>query len=70
MRTTLDIDDRVLAAARVLSSSRGISLGAAISELAQRGLSPRLVDDGFPTFAVSPETPPMTPDMVREALDE
>ena len=70
MRTTLEIDDAVLAAARALSQSTGISLGAAVSELARRGLEPRLVDDDFPTFAVSPETAPMTPDLVREALDE
>lgn len=39
MRTTLDIDDTVLAAARSLARSRGTSLGAAVSELARRGLS-------------------------------
>ena len=39
MRTTLDIDDTVLAAARSLARSRSISLGAAVSELARRGLS-------------------------------
>lgn len=70
MRTTLDLDDAVLAAARALSRESGLSLGAAVSELALRGLAPRLVDDGFPTFAVSADTPPMTPAMVREALDE
>ena len=70
MRTTLEIDDAVLAAARALSQSTGISLGAAVSELARRGLEPRLVDGDFPTFAVARETAPMTPDLVREALDE
>jgi hypothetical protein len=38
MRTTLQIDDDVLAAARVLARQRSISLGAVISELARRGL--------------------------------
>lgn len=38
MRTTLDIDDTVLAAARALASSSRTSLGAAVSELARRGL--------------------------------
>ena len=70
MRTTLDIDDAVLAAARALSQSTGASLGAAVSELARRGLEPRLVEGDFPTFAVSGGTAPMTPDLVREALDE
>jgi hypothetical protein len=36
VRTTLDIDDAVLAAARTLSTEHGISLGAAVSELARR----------------------------------
>lgn len=37
MRTTLDIDDRVLAAARSRARSRGITVGQALSELALRG---------------------------------
>lgn len=53
-----------------MSQQTGMSLGASISELARRGMSPRLVDDGFPTFEVGPQTPAMTPEMVREALDE
>ncbi len=59
-----------LAAARALSESMGTSLGAAVSELARWGLEPRLVDDGFPTFAMTGATAPMTPDLIREALDE
>lgn len=70
MRTTLELDDAVLAAAKVLSAELGVSLGAAVSELARRGLSPRIVDNGFPVFDVAPDTPLMTPDLVREALDE
>ena len=38
MRTTLQLDDDVLAAARVLARQRRISLGAVISDLARRGL--------------------------------
>lgn len=70
MRTTLDLDDAVLAAARAMSTQQGTSLGAAVSELARRGLNPRVVDEGFPTFDVASDTAPMTPDLVREALDE
>jgi len=70
MRTTLDLADDVLAAARALSSESGVSLGAAVTELARRGLSLRVVDSGFPTFDVSSDTPAMTPDMVKAALDE
>lgn len=70
MRTTLDIDDRVLAVARTLSAETGLSLGAGVSELARRGLNYRVVDDDLPSFVVSPDTPPMTPGIVREALSE
>jgi hypothetical protein len=35
-----------------------------VSELARRGLQPRIVDNGFPTFDVAPDTPAITPDMV------
>jgi hypothetical protein len=38
MRTTLSLDDDVLASARVLARQRGESLGAVISELARKGL--------------------------------
>lgn len=38
MRTTLQLDDDVLAAARVLARQRRVSLGEVISELARRGL--------------------------------
>ena len=40
------------------------------SELAQRGLHSRQVDEAFPTFFVSAATPSVTHAMVREALDE
>lgn len=38
MRTTLQLDDDVLAAARVLARPRGTSLGILISELGRRAL--------------------------------
>lgn len=38
MRTTLQLDDDVLAAARVLARQKGTSLGAVISALARQAL--------------------------------
>ncbi|ORW74361.1 hypothetical protein AWC22_23535 [Mycobacterium riyadhense] len=38
MRTTLDMDDDVVAAARELAAGERRSVGAVISELARRGL--------------------------------
>lgn len=72
MRTTLDIDDDVVAAARELARDERRSLGSVISELARRGLTPARVevDGDLPVIRVPTGTPPITPDMVRRALDE
>lgn len=75
MRTTLDIDDDVVLAARELAASERRSLGAVISELARRGLTPARVEapgsaDGLPVIRVPAGTAVITPEMVRRALDE
>ncbi|MCV2488452.1 antitoxin [Geodermatophilus sp. YIM 151500] len=72
MRTTLDVDDDVLAAARELAVQHRRSIGAVISELARRGLTPARVEseDGLPVIRVPAGTPPITPAMVARALDE
>jgi hypothetical protein len=72
MRTTLTIDDDVVAAARELASSESRSLGAVISELARRGLTPARVQaaGGLPVIHVPAGTPLITAEMVRRALDE
>ncbi|HEV2975930.1 MAG TPA: hypothetical protein VGX69_13195 [Solirubrobacteraceae bacterium] len=72
MRTTLNIDEDVVAAARQLAAGEHRSLGSVISELARRGLTPARIeaDDGLPVIRVPAGTPPITPEMVRRALDE
>lgn len=72
MRTTLDLDEDVVTAARELAAIEGRSLGTVISELARRGLTPARIeaDDGLPVVRVPAGTPPITPEMVRRALDE
>jgi hypothetical protein len=72
VRTTLDIDEDVLVAARELAAPERRSLGSVISELARRGLTPARVaaEDGVPVIRVPPGTPPITPELVRRALDE
>lgn len=75
VRTTLDIDDRVLAAARSRARARGISIGRAVSELALIGYETEEaraaidVDAGFP---VLPDVPGhvITDRMVEQALAE
>jgi len=73
MRTTLRIDDDVFEAAKSVARSTDRTLGEVISELARRGLAPapqKETDKGFPVFSVSPGAKPITPEMVRRALDE
>jgi hypothetical protein len=74
MRTTLDLEPDVLAAARALARSEGTSLGRAVGILVRRGLEPSLPTgsspSGFPTFAVSSTARPITPEDVRAALDD
>lgn len=72
MRTTLELDDGLVAAARELAATNRRSLGSVISELAQRGLTPARVEvDGeLPVVRVPAGTPAITPGMVRRAADE
>jgi hypothetical protein len=72
MRTTLDIDDDVVIAARELAAIERRSLGSVISDLARRGLTPARIEsaEGLPVIRVPVGTPPITPEMVRRALDE
>jgi hypothetical protein len=73
MRTTLTIDDDIMAAARALARSQRRSLSAVISDLARKGLQPRpqaSQDRGFPVFNVPDDAQPMTSDHVQAALDD
>ena len=56
MRTTLQIDEDVLEAAKCLARAEGKTLGEVISRLARKGLAPdpqQSEDAGFPVFEVS-----------------
>ncbi len=73
MRTTLQIDDDILSAARSLAAQSGESIGKVISRLARRGLQPAPSDRyrrGFPVFEVAEEAPVFGPAEVQQALDE
>ena len=69
MRTTLNIDDEILEVARSLAGERNTSVGAALSDLARRGLQQRPAShetrNGFPLFGVSRDTTPLTLDRVK-----
>jgi hypothetical protein len=72
MRTTLDLDPDLIAAARELAAAERRSLGSVVSELARRGLTRAQVaaEGDVPVIRVPAGTPPITPEMVRRALDE
>lgn len=71
-RTTLELDDDVVAAARELAAGERRSLGSVISELARRGLTPAAAsaEGDLPVIRVPAGAAPITLEMVRRALDE
>lgn len=74
MRTTLNLDDDVVTAARALADSDQRSLGQVVSDLARRGLEPREArlgdEEGFPVFRVDAQAPVITSDMVEAGLED
>ena len=74
MRTTVTIDDDVLAVARALAEQSGSSLGHALSELARRGFKGTGVagdgGDGVPVFQVPADAAPITSEDVYRVLSE
>jgi hypothetical protein len=74
MRTTLDIDEDVLQAARELAANRGATIGKILSDLARQALAPRRaarVRNGVPVLARrSTASPKPTMDLVDRLRDE
>ena len=72
MRTTLDLDDDVLAAAKALAAHQGMTAGQVVSALVRKGLEAEKttarVRNGVPLF---PSTPGriVTPTMVEDVLE-
>lgn len=68
MRTTLTLDDDVLASARALAAQRGVSIGTIVSALIRRGLAatqPSATRNGIRLFPVQPDGRPITPELVN-----
>jgi hypothetical protein len=75
MRTTLDLDDDVLQAAKELAGMRGKTAGQMVSELLRKALQPpsasaRAVRNGVPLIHRRPGAPVMTRALVNELRDE
>jgi hypothetical protein len=74
MRTTLDIDDDVLQAAKELAANRRTSAGKVLSELARKALQPKrrtAERNGVPLLPRRPAgSPRPTMDLVNRLRDE
>ena len=82
MRTTLDIDDDILAAARDLAKAEGKTMGEIVSDLARRGLTAPLqvpsglsepsAPNGFDDWPTLPgrEGVLVTPEMIERIQEE
>jgi hypothetical protein len=75
MRTTLDIDDSILAAAKEIAGANNCSAGAVISDLARKGLSltsgqVSRMNSGFPVFSVPADAKPLTSATVKSILSD
>jgi len=75
MRTTLVIDDDVLAAAKGLAVRQHKSIGEVISSLARQGLLPRTtatpsIRNGVPLLPVRADAAPVTPELIAQLHDE
>ncbi len=75
MRTTLAIDDDVMAAAKHLAARQKLSMGEVISALARQGLQrasqgPASERNGVPLLPSRPGATPVTLDLVNQWRDE
>jgi hypothetical protein len=74
VRTTLTIDDDVLAAAKALADVQHKTTGEVISALARQALQPppqeRRYRNGVPLLEVKPNATPVTMELVNRLRDE
>ena len=74
MRTTLDVDDDVLQAAKEIAANRGTTAGRVLSDLARKALEPTEtveVRNGVPLMPRRPKgSPPLTMELVNRLRDE
>jgi hypothetical protein len=75
MRTTLEIDDEVMEAAKQIARLKNQGIGRALSDLAKRGLVPDAsptveIQDGIPVWTHRPGAIVITSEMVRNLADD
>jgi hypothetical protein len=73
MRTTLDIDDQVLALAKQFAREQNKTVGQVLSDLARKGLEPKDAPEyrnGIRVFRGKPGALPMTLEEINRIRDE
>jgi len=73
MRTTVDLEEDVLMAAKEIARQRGATIGKVLSELARKALTRKATSAtrrGVPLFPVQPGAGVVTPELVNQLRDE
>jgi hypothetical protein len=73
MRTTLNLDEDILVAAKAIARASGHALGQVVSDLARRGLAPHpqnATEAGLPVFEVSSNADPIGIENVQSAMED
>ena len=73
MRTTVDLEEDVLLAAKEIARQQGRTLGRVLSDLARQALTQRTSvasKHGLPQFPVQPDAGLVTLDLVNRLRDE
>jgi hypothetical protein len=73
MRTTLDLEEDVLLAAKELARQKGTSIGKIVSDLARQALmraSGTNIRNGLPLFPIQPNAGVVTIELVNQLRDE
>jgi hypothetical protein len=73
MRTTLDLEEDILLAAKEIAKQRGDTVGKVLSDLARQALTRRAPvsrKHGLPLFPVQPDAGVITLELVNRLRDE
>ena len=73
MRTTVDLEDAVLLAAREIARQRGVTIGKVLSDLVRQALTRpagSTTRQGLPLFPVQSDAGVVTPELVNKLRDE
>ncbi len=74
MRTTLNLDDDILATAKSIAAQQRKPLGEVISSLVRRALKPtgksKPTRNGIPLFPIAKNAGKVTPEIVNELLED